>query len=103
MELAESIKATGLLQPIIVKPVDNRFQIIAGERRWRAHQLSGLSEIDAIIRNSDSSVVESFGRLDPCEGKLSSTVLRGERGGNTPDLPGPQLKQRQIPLRRSAP
>jgi len=60
MELAESIKATGLLQPIIVKPVGNRFQIIAGERRWRAHQVSGLSEIDAIIRNSDNSVVESL-------------------------------------------
>ena len=60
LELAESIKATGLLQPIIVRPVDNRFQIIAGERRWRAHQLSGLSEIDAIIRNSDNSVVESL-------------------------------------------
>lgn len=60
VELSESIKATGLLQPIIVKPVGNRFQIIAGERRWRAHQLSGLSEIDSIIRNSDNSVVESL-------------------------------------------
>ena len=59
-ELAESIKATGLLQPIIVKPVGNRFQLIAGERRWRAHQLSGFSEIDAIIRNSDNSEVESL-------------------------------------------
>ena len=56
VELAESIKATGLLQPIIVKPVGNRFQLIAGERRWRAHQLSGFSEIDAIIRNSDNSM-----------------------------------------------
>jgi len=36
VELAESIEATGLLQPIIVKPIDNRFQIIAGERRWSA-------------------------------------------------------------------
>jgi ParB family transcriptional regulator, chromosome partitioning protein len=60
VELADSIKATGLLQPIIVKPVGNRFQIIAGERRWRAHQLSGFPEIDAIIRNSDNSVVESL-------------------------------------------
>ena len=60
VELAESIKATGLLQPIIVKPVDGRFQITAGERRWRAHQLSGLSEIDAIVRNSDNSVMESL-------------------------------------------
>ncbi len=60
MELAESIKATGLLQPIIVKPVDGRFQIIAGERRWRAHQIAGLSEIDAIVRNSYNSVMESL-------------------------------------------
>ena len=55
VELAESIKAAGLLQPIIVRPVGNRCQINVGERRWRAHQLSGLSEIDAIIRNSDNS------------------------------------------------
>ncbi len=40
VELAASIKTTGLLQPIVVKLVGNRFQIIAGERRWRAHQLS---------------------------------------------------------------
>ena len=60
VELAESIKTTGLLQPIIVKPVDGRFQITAGERRWRAHQLLGLSEIDAIVRNSDNSEMESL-------------------------------------------
>jgi ParB/RepB/Spo0J family partition protein len=60
VELAESIKATGLLQPIIVKPVDGRFQITAGERRWRAHQLLGLSEIDGIVRNSDNSEMESL-------------------------------------------
>jgi len=60
VELAESIKATGLLQPIIVRPIGNRFQIIAGERRWRAHKLLGLSEIDAIIRDSDNSMAESL-------------------------------------------
>ena len=67
LELAESIEATGLLQPIIVRPVGNRFQIIAGERRWRAHQLSGFSEIDAIIRNSDNSeigVMKSVSKLE---------------------------------------
>jgi len=60
VELAASIRATGLLQPIVVRPVGNRFQIIAWERRWRAHQLSGLSEIDAIVRDSDSSEAESL-------------------------------------------
>lgn len=50
-ELAESIKAQGVMQPIVVRPVsDKRFEIIAGERRWRASQLAGLDKIPAVIR-----------------------------------------------------
>jgi ParB family chromosome partitioning protein len=56
-ELADSIKAQGLIQPILVRPVGEpapgqprRYEIIAGERRWRAAQLAGLHEIPAIIR-----------------------------------------------------
>jgi len=57
-ELADSIKAQGVVQPIIVRPVgvtgagaiSQRYEIIAGERRWRAAQLAGLSDIPAIIR-----------------------------------------------------
>ena len=46
-ELSSSIKNQGLIQPIIVKPTtDNQYQIIAGERRWRASQLIGAHEID---------------------------------------------------------
>ncbi len=51
-ELADSIKAQGLMQPILVRPVDaNRFEIIAGERRWRAAQRAGLSEVPALVRD----------------------------------------------------
>lgn len=51
MELAESIKAQGIIQPIIVRPVaEKKYEIIAGERRWRAAQLAGLTEIAALIR-----------------------------------------------------
>ena len=50
-ELAESIKAQGVMQPILVRPGDNgTFEIIAGERRWRAAQQAGLSEVPALVR-----------------------------------------------------
>lgn len=59
-ELAASIKELGIIQPITLRQVDdNRFQIIAGERRWRASQLAGLKAIPAYIRTiSDETVME---------------------------------------------
>jgi ParB family transcriptional regulator, chromosome partitioning protein len=51
-ELAESIKAQGVMQPILVRPVDaGRYEIIAGERRWRAAQRAGLKEMPALVRS----------------------------------------------------
>ena len=49
-ELARSIKSSGIIQPLVVRPVGNRFQLIAGERRWRAAQRAGLGKVTAIIR-----------------------------------------------------
>jgi ParB family chromosome partitioning protein len=49
-QLAESIKAQGVLQPIVVRAKDQHFEIIAGERRWRASQLAGLTSVPAIVR-----------------------------------------------------
>ncbi len=49
-ELANSIRAQGVIQPLIVRPVTNGYEIIAGERRWRAAQLAGLAEVPAIVR-----------------------------------------------------
>lgn len=50
-ELAESIKIHGVIQPIIVKSLKNGYEIIAGERRWRASRLAGLKEMPCIIRS----------------------------------------------------
>lgn len=51
-ELAESIKTQGVMQPIVVRPIGlNKYEIVAGERRWRATQLAGLDSIPAIIRD----------------------------------------------------
>lgn len=58
-ELADSIKQFGLLQPILVQDRKDYYEIIAGERRWRAARLAGLKEIPVIIKNySDQEIVE---------------------------------------------
>ena len=55
-ELAESIRRTGLLQPIVLRPVGARYQLIAGERRWRAAQRAGLHRIPAVFRDVPDEV-----------------------------------------------
>jgi ParB family chromosome partitioning protein len=51
-ELANSIKAQGVVQPIVIRPIGgDRYEIIAGERRWRAAQIAGLHEIPAVVRD----------------------------------------------------
>lgn len=59
LELAESIKQFGLLQPILVQERDGYYEIIAGERRWRAAKIVGLKEVPVIIKNlTDQEIVE---------------------------------------------
>ena len=58
-ELAESIKTNGIIQPIVARRDGERFQIIAGERRWRAAQIAGLRKIPCIVRDiTDENVLE---------------------------------------------
>ena len=58
-ELAESIKQFGVLQPILVQERDDYYEIIAGERRWRAANIAGLKEVPVIIRNlTEQEIVE---------------------------------------------
>lgn len=69
-DLASSIKEYGVIQPIIVSKKDNYYEIIAGERRWRASKKAGLSEIPAIVRddndqrNKEISLIENIQRED---------------------------------------
>ena len=59
LELSESIKQFGLLQPILVQDRKTYYEIIAGERRWRASKLAGLKEVPVIIRNyTEQEIVE---------------------------------------------
>ena len=58
-ELAESIRTRGLIQPIVVRPHGHRYQIVAGERRWRAAQRVQLHEVPVIVRDfSDAETLE---------------------------------------------
>jgi ParB family chromosome partitioning protein len=69
-ELARSIHASGIIQPLVVRPIGNRFQLIAGERRWRAAQRAGLTKVPAIVRQVpdelalEMTLVENIQRED---------------------------------------
>ena len=61
-ELAQSIKANGVIQPIVVRKVDGGYRIIAGERRWRAAQRAGLLRVPVVVKEwragSDAQLLE---------------------------------------------
>ena len=69
-ELSESIKQFGLIQPIVVKKQENYYEIVAGERRWRAARIAGLKEVPVIIKEYDEresmeiAIVENLQRED---------------------------------------
>jgi ParB family chromosome partitioning protein len=69
-ELARSIQASGIIQPLVVRPIGSRFQLIAGERRWRAAQRAGLSKVSVIVREVpdelalEMTLVENIQRED---------------------------------------
>lgn len=69
-DLSASIREIGVLQPILVRPVDGRYELIAGERRWRAAKRAGLSMVPAIIRTTDDlgsaerALIENLHRKD---------------------------------------
>jgi ParB family transcriptional regulator, chromosome partitioning protein len=69
-ELARSIQASGIIQPLVVRPIGSRFQLIAGERRWRASQRAGLTKVPIIVRQVadhlalEMTLVENIQRED---------------------------------------
>lgn len=63
-ELADSIRAQGLMQPILVREVASGYEIIAGERRWRAAQLAGLSEIPVLLREVADDAVAAMALIE---------------------------------------
>lgn len=87
-ELAESIKQFGIIQPLIVKKKENYFEIVAGERRWRASKKAGLKKVPVIIKDYDEreilkiSLIENLQRedLNPIEEAQAYQKLQEEYG-----------------------
>lgn len=93
-DLSSSIRQHGIVQPVVVRPRGTGFEIIAGERRWRAAQLAGLTEIPIIVRDVDDrtaleiAIVENVQRsdLNPLEEALGYDQLIAEHGYTQNDL-----------------
>jgi ParB family chromosome partitioning protein len=87
-ELANSIRSQGIIQPLIVRAIGDNYEIIAGERRWRAAQLAGLTEVPVIIRDipDDAAIaialIENIQRenLNPIEESMALQRLIDEFG-----------------------
>lgn len=87
-ELVDSIRQRGIIQPLIVRPMNGQFELIAGERRWRAAKEIGLSEAPVIVRHAtdlevlELSLIENLQRaeLNPIEEAQAYARLAGEFG-----------------------
>ncbi len=87
-ELAASIRVSGVLQPITVRPHDGRFQLITGERRWRASQIAGKTTVPALVRSvsneqaMEMTIIENLQRedLNPIEQARAYERLSREFG-----------------------
>ncbi|PYT71710.1 MAG: chromosome partitioning protein ParB [Acidobacteria bacterium] len=85
-ELARSIKTSGIIQPLVVRPIGNKFQLIAGERRWRAAQRAGLTKVSSIVKQVpdelalEMTLVENIQRedLNPMEAARAFERLMDE-------------------------
>jgi ParB family chromosome partitioning protein len=93
-ELVDSIRQHGIIQPLIVRPVDGKHELIAGERRWRAAQQVGLTQAPIIVREASDlevlelSLIENLQRADlnPIEEALAYARLAGEFGMRQEDI-----------------
>ena len=84
-ELAESIREVGLMQPIVVRRSDDVYQIVAGERRWRAHKMVGLDAVKAVVvecSDADMAVlalVENVSRDDLSDYEIAMSIRQTEK------------------------
>jgi len=96
-ELADSIKEQGIVQPLIVRPHGEDFEIIAGERRWRAAQMAGLTEVPVIVRQADDRAVLEMALIENLQRENLNAI---EEAQGYAQLIGPfQLTQEQAALK----
>lgn len=87
-ELADSIRQHGLIQPIVVRPMEEGYQIVAGERRWRACRMLGMSDVPVVVKDftdeetAQIALIENIQRqdLNPVEEAAAYRALMDEYG-----------------------
>src|SRR5262245_42603086 len=77
-ELAESFRRHGLLEPIVVRPVARRYEIIAGERRWRAAKVAGWATIEAVVRQATPEQAYEWGLVENVQRESLSPIEEAE-------------------------
>ncbi len=101
-ELADSIREKGMIQPLIVRKLGREYEIVAGERRWRAAQKAGLHEVPVIVREMadgesvEIALIENIQRedLNPIEEALAYEKLTGDFGLTHEEVSGRVGKSR---------
>ena len=82
-DLSASIAQHGVLQPLLVRPMpDGSYQLVAGERRWRASRMAGLTEVPVVVRDMDEALIENLQRedLNPMEEAIGYRTLMESYG-----------------------
>ena len=93
-ELADSIKAQGIVQPLIVRERDGHLELIAGERRWRAAQLLGLTEVPVILRQADDRAVLELALIENLQRENLNAIEEAQ--GYAQLVEAFQLKQEEV-------
>jgi len=96
-ELAQSIRANGIVQPIVVRKVGDRYQLVAGERRWRAAKIAGLNKVPVVVRDIpddhllEITLIENIQREDL---NAIETAVAFDRLGSELNLTAEQVGER---------
>ena len=96
-ELADSIKEQGIVQPLIVRERDGNYELIAGERRWRASQLLGLAEVPVIVRQADDRAVLELALIENLQRENLNAIE--EAYGYAQLVEQFQLKQEEVAVK----
>lgn len=96
-ELADSIREQGIVQPLIVRNRGDYFELIAGERRWRASQLAGLTEVPVIVREADDRAVLELALIENLQRENLNPIEEAQ--GYSQLIEQFQLKQEEVAVK----
>jgi ParB family chromosome partitioning protein len=96
-ELADSIREQGIVQPLIVRDRGGHLELIAGERRWRAAQLAGLSEVPVILRDADDAAVLELALIENLQRENLNPIEEAQ--GYSQLIEQFQLKQEDVAVK----